>query len=271
MDAHRIHVLDGADNDGVPRLVAHYLHLVFLPADQRLLYENLVVERRLEAARDNPRKLLRVVRDAAAGAAEREARAHDKRPRADGACNRFRLGKRVGAAGTREIETDIAHRLLEKIAVFCAFDRLGLRADELNAVALQDTSLVELHRKVERRLSAKRRQNRVWSFAADDFVQVVGRQRLDIRPVGTVGVGHHRRGVGVDKHDFVAERFKRLHCLYARIVELAALADDDWAGADNQYLPQVTSFHSSLPLPVTRYPFPVPHSPFPSSHSSARL
>ena len=34
MDAHRVHVLDGADDHGVPRLVAHHLHLEFLPADE---------------------------------------------------------------------------------------------------------------------------------------------------------------------------------------------------------------------------------------------
>ena len=229
MDAHRIHVLDGADNDGVPRLVAHYLHLVFLPADQRLLYKNLVVERRLKAASDNPRELLRVVRDAAAGAAERKARAHDERPRADGLCDCLGFCERMGASRARHVEPDVAHRLLEEISVFCARNRLCLRANEFHAVALKDAALFELHREVERRLPAKRREKRVWTFAADDFVEIVDRQRFNIRPVGTVRIGHHRRGVGVDKHDFVAERFKRLHGLYARIVELAALADNDWA------------------------------------------
>ena len=264
MDTHRIHVLDGADNDGVPRLVAHYLHLIFLPADQRLLYENLVVERRFETARDNPRKLLRVVRDAAAGAAEREARAHDKRPRADGLCDCLGFCERMGAPRTRHVEPDVAHRLLEEISVFCARNRLCLRANEFNTIALQDTSLVKFHRKVERRLSAKRREKSVWTFAADHFVEIVDGQRFDIRPVGAIGIGHHRRGVGVDEHNFVSERFKRLHGLHAGIVKLAALADDNRAGADNQYLPQVTSFHSSLPLPFSLFPFP-------SSHSSARL
>ena len=248
MDAHRVHVLDGADDYGVARLVAHHLHLVLLPADQRLLDENFVVERRLKAASDNPREFLRVVRDSAAGAAEREARTHDERPRADGLCDCLGFCERMGASRARHVEADVAHRLLEEVAVFGAFDCLGLRADELNAVALQDASLVELHREVERRLSAKRRQDRVWPFAADYFVQVVGRQRLDVRPVGAIWVGHHRRGVGVHEHDFVAERFKRLHGLHAGIVELAALADDDWPGTDDKYLSQIRAFHFFLPF-----------------------
>ena len=37
VDAHRIEVLDGADDDDVVGLVAHHLQLEFLPADDRFL------------------------------------------------------------------------------------------------------------------------------------------------------------------------------------------------------------------------------------------
>ena len=42
MHAHGIDVLDGADDDGVPCLVRHHLHLEFLPADEGFLYEDLM-------------------------------------------------------------------------------------------------------------------------------------------------------------------------------------------------------------------------------------
>ena len=52
MDAHRVEVLDGADDDDVVRLVAHHLQFVLLPADERLLDEDLAIgrERRGRAA-----------------------------------------------------------------------------------------------------------------------------------------------------------------------------------------------------------------------------
>src|SRR6202021_2830125 len=40
VDAHRVDVFDGADDDDVIRLVAHYLELVFLPAEDGLLDEH---------------------------------------------------------------------------------------------------------------------------------------------------------------------------------------------------------------------------------------
>ena len=70
VDAHRIEVLDRADDDAVVVLVAHHLGLEFLPADERFLDENLADRRRFEAALGHGIELLAVVGDAAAGAAE---------------------------------------------------------------------------------------------------------------------------------------------------------------------------------------------------------
>ena len=41
VDAHGVHVLDGADDDHVVRQVAHHLQLILLPAQQRLLDQHL--------------------------------------------------------------------------------------------------------------------------------------------------------------------------------------------------------------------------------------
>jgi hypothetical protein len=48
--AHRVEVLDRADDDAVVRLVAHDFHLVFFPAEQRFLDQQFVGRRGLEAA-----------------------------------------------------------------------------------------------------------------------------------------------------------------------------------------------------------------------------
>ena len=73
--AHRIDVLDRADDHHVVRVVAHHLELVLLPAEHAALDEHLVHRRELEPAPHDLLVLLAVVRDAAAGAAEREGRA----------------------------------------------------------------------------------------------------------------------------------------------------------------------------------------------------
>src|SRR5207245_7650548 len=70
--AHRIDVLDRADDDEVVADVAHHLELELLPADHRLLDEDLVDRTELDAALREVAELLDVVRDAAADAAERE-------------------------------------------------------------------------------------------------------------------------------------------------------------------------------------------------------
>ena len=72
MHAHRIEVLDRADDDAVVALVAHHLHLEFFPAQHRFLDQHLAGRRGVDAALDDLDELGLVVGDAAAGAAERE-------------------------------------------------------------------------------------------------------------------------------------------------------------------------------------------------------
>ena len=79
VDAHRVEVLDRADDDGVAARVAHHLELVLLPAGEVLLDEHLPDRARVDPARDRGPQLLGRVRDAAAAAAERERRPHDRR------------------------------------------------------------------------------------------------------------------------------------------------------------------------------------------------
>ena len=253
MHAHRVEVLDGADDHAAALAVAHDLHFEFLPAEERLFDEDFMVQARFEPAPDDDGEFLRIVRDAAAGAAQREAGADDERPAPDhlGDGLGFALGMR--RARTRQVEPDRLHGLFEKLAVLRAADRVGGGADELEVVTLEDAFLLELHGEVQRGLAAERGQDRVRPFAPDDLVKNVASQRLDVRPVGELGVGHHGRRVRVHEHDLetvLLERFARLH---AGIVELAPLTDDDRAGADEQDLLDVSAFRHDAP-PCTRAP-----------------
>ena len=68
----------------------------------------------------------------------------------------------------------------------------------------------------------------------DDLGDDLRRDRLDVGGVGEIRIGHDRRRIGIDQDDPVALVLQRLAGLRAGIVELAGLADDDRAGADDQ-------------------------------------
>ena len=72
VDAHRVKVLDGADDDAVVLSVADNLHLVLLPADERLVYEKLVGRGEIKSSLADRDEVLGVVGDSAARAAHGE-------------------------------------------------------------------------------------------------------------------------------------------------------------------------------------------------------
>ena len=107
---------------------------------------------------------------------------------------------------------------------------------------------------IEASLAADGGQQRVGTFPADDFFGELDAQRLDVGAVGQVRIGHDRRRIRVDQDDLVAVAAQRLARLRAGVVELAGLADDDRAGADDQDAVDVVAarhlaaslFHSSI-------------------------
>ena len=122
VDAHRIDVLDRADDDAVVRAVADHLHLEFLPAEHRLLDQHLGGGRGVEPALDDLEELLAVIGDAAAGAAEGEGRPDDRR-QADHVERLQCIDQRVGQLRARRLEADLPHRLAEQLAVLGLVDR----------------------------------------------------------------------------------------------------------------------------------------------------
>ena len=89
--AHRVEILDGADDDAVVGEIAHHLQLVFLPAERALFDQHFVHRAEREAALQNLDQLFLVVGDAAAGAAHGETGAQDAR---DSRCVRRTPGRR---------------------------------------------------------------------------------------------------------------------------------------------------------------------------------
>ena len=79
VDAHRVEVLDRADDDDVVAAVAHHLELELVPAAQRLLDEHLADRALARAPRSTCRSSsARGRAEAAAVAAERERRPQDR-------------------------------------------------------------------------------------------------------------------------------------------------------------------------------------------------
>ena len=231
--AHRIEVLDGADDDAVVARVAHHLHLELLPADHRLLDQELLGRRRFQPALADGEEFLAVVGDATARAAERERRPDHGRI-TDHRLHLERFLERVGERGARTLEPDALHRELEFLAVLRLVDRLLARADHLDAVLLEHAVLREIERAVERSLAAHRRQQRIRPLDLDHLLHHLPRDGLDVSGVRHLRVGHDGGRIRVHQDYPVPLLAQRLARLRAGIVELARLADHDRTRADDQ-------------------------------------
>ena len=236
--AHGIDVLDRADDDDVVGEVTHDLELEFLPADHRLLDQHGPERRHLQAPAHGFVQLVGVVGDRAAGAAERERGADDRRI-AGGAHDVLGLVRRARVAGARQREADGLDGALEELAVLRLADGGDLGADQLDAEALERAVVGERDGQVERRLTAQGGQQRLRPLALDDLGHELRREGLDVGARRHLGIGHDGGRVAVHEDDLVAFLAQRPAALGARVVELAGLADDDRPRADDHDLPQI--------------------------------
>ena len=233
MHAHRVKVLDRADDDAVVRLVADHFHLVFLPAEQAFLDQQFAGRRSLETALADLDKLFLVVGDATAGTAHREGWADDRR-KADHGLHLLRLFHRVRNGRTGRAKTDLGHRRLELLAVLSLVDGFTRSADHFDAELFEHAMLGQVERTVQRRLAAHGRQQRVRALLLDDLLDDFPGNRLDVGDIGHFRVGHDRGRIGVDQNDLITLFAQRLAGLCAGVVEFAGLTDDDRAGTDDE-------------------------------------
>ena len=256
MDAHRVDVLDRADDHDVVVVIAHHLELELAPSDHRLVEQHLTDRRGLDPAGGDRPQLVDRARDAASAPAERERRANDAGQaevgqRVERLCDR----RRDRALGHRQ--AGAFHRLAEQVAILGTGDRVVVGADQLDAELSQRPVLVQRLRQIQRRLPAKRRQQRVGALALDHLADRARQQRLDVGRVGELGVGHDRGRVRVDEHDLVALLAQDLARLDAGVVELGRLADHDRARAEDQDpLDVIASRHSRSPRGPAARPRP---------------
>ena len=228
VDAHRVDVLDRADDHDVVVAVAHHLELELAPAEHRLLDQDLVDRARRQALADDLAQLGLGLPDAPALAAEGEGGTDDRRQR-DPAVGHRGLDLAEVADGHRpgDPQAGLVHRLAKLLAVLGPADRVLVGADQLDAELLQGSVLVQRHRQVERGLAAEGREQGVGALLLDDLRHRPWQQRLDVGRGRELGVGHDRRRVGVDEDDLVALLEQDLAGLDAGVVELGGLADHD--------------------------------------------
>ena len=176
MDAHRVDILDRADDDGVVGTVPHDLELELLPPGHRLLDQDLVDRARRQSLTGHPNQLRRRRGQAAPSTAEHEGGADGDRI-ADPTGHRPRLFDRAREPGSRQGKAGPAHRGDEQPPVFGPADGVEAGTDEANAVAVQRPRLRELHRHVERGLPSQRGQQGIRTLPFDHPQDGSGRER----------------------------------------------------------------------------------------------
>jgi hypothetical protein len=233
MHAHGVQVLDGADDDAVVGVVAHHLHLEFFPPDQGFLDEQFLGGRGLQAPFADGDELFHVVGDATATAAHGEGRPDDG-GKADARLDLQGFFHAVSQGGTGVGQADAGHGLLEFFPVFRLVDGILGCADQDHAVFFQHAVLGQVQGAVKRGLPPHGGQDGIRPFPFQDALHRLPVDGLDVGGVRHLRVGHDGGRVGVHQDDPVPLFLERLAGLGAGIVELAGLADDDGAGADDQ-------------------------------------
>ena len=197
MDAHGVHVLDGADDDAIVGMIAHHLHLVFFPAQHRFFDQYLVGRRGIQAADNNGLKFIPVIGDAAARAAQGKGWP-DNRRQADLFQRCPGLRHVMGDAGLGSFKADAGHGAAKQAAVLSHVDGIGLGADQLDPEFFQGAVFVQRHRRVQGRLSTHGGQDSVGAFFGDDLADDFRRDGFHIGRFGKIRVGHDSGRVGID-------------------------------------------------------------------------
>ena len=113
-------------------------------------------------------------------------------------------------------------------------DGFGFGADHAHVVFCEHAHFVQLHGAIERGLTAQGREQSVGTFFDDDFFHHFRRDGLHVGAGRKFRIGHDGGRIGIDEDDFISFLAQGFACLYAGIVELAPLSDDNRAGANQK-------------------------------------
>ena len=191
--------------------------------------ENRVVRRDLDGAAHVVAQLRLVVDDLHRAAAEDVRRADHDRV-ADLGGTRDGIVEVRDADALRARDLRLREDFIEALAVLCAVDVVDRRAEDLDAGLLQGCG------EVDGRLAAELDDDALWILFIDDVEHIFRRQRLEIESVGDVEVRRDGLRVVVDDDGLDAHLAQSPDGVYRAVVELDALADADWAGAEHDDL-----------------------------------
>jgi hypothetical protein len=164
--AHRVHVLDRANDHHVVVAIPHDLELELAPADHRLLHQHLADRAGREALGDHLVELGLAAGDAAALTAHRETRPHDRR-QPDVGERPPGIAHRLEGGAARHPKAGPLHRRPEQVAVLGAANGVVVGADQLDAVAPERAVFRQRPGQVERGAAADRGQQGVRLLALD--------------------------------------------------------------------------------------------------------
>ena len=99
----------------------------------------------------------------------------------------------------------------------------------------------QVHREVEARLPAERRQQRIGPFLLDHLGHDLPGDRLDVGAIRRRRIGHDRGRIRVHEHDLVTLFTQGFTRLRARVVELTRLANDNRPGTNDENLLEVVA------------------------------
>ena len=111
----------------------------------------------------------------------------------------------------------------------------------------QETALVQLHGQRQTGLAAQAGQYAVRFFLQDYPFEYGQGERLDVYLIGHRLVGHDRRGVGIDEHDFYLFVAESAACLGACVVEFGRLSYGDGTGAYDEHFLYILVFRHFYP------------------------
>ena len=140
MYAHGVEVFDGANHHALVFVVAHYLHLKFLPSKQAFLYEDFRHGRCAQPKRDHFFIFFPVVCDSPSCSAQSKAWANNHGefiPRLNPINGLLHL---VDSRALGDVQANFQHGFAEKLAVFAFFDCLLFCAYKLHPVFFEYTA-----------------------------------------------------------------------------------------------------------------------------------
>ena len=144
MNAHGVEIFDRADNYALILVVAHHLHLVFLPTKQALLNQNLINGRGIQPLAQHLFKFNLVVCNPASRAPQRVSGAQNNGKIPEVLDFLAGFVNRMDAKGMSDVQADIEHSLLEKLSVLPLPDCLRFCPDHLDPMLFQDSLRKEL-------------------------------------------------------------------------------------------------------------------------------